>query len=199
MNWPPGRGVWVTGPSRSGTSLVAGLLEAHGVFFGRCVRGDEHNPKGYFEHPELIRRIDMGTLANWPDRWWEVMRSEGYQDGQPWGVKRGPQAWPWVRLMFPNLIVYCKRPKEQVLASRLRRWPEKKGRHGQMFRETRKRVMDVIEDEASCPVVTVQTDKLVQGDYSRFRLALKSLHVEFDAHAAREWIDPSIWCRGMKR
>lgn len=192
---PPGPGLWITGPSRSGTSMVAGLFAAHGVFFGDCIPADEHNPKGYFEHPELIRRIDMGTLANWPERWWELARQEGYVDGSHWAMKRGPQAWPWMRLMSPRLIIVCKRPKEQVLASRLRRWPKKRGRHGDMWRRT-KRSLDGVVKETSCPVITLHTDKIVGGNYQRLREAFAKFGLEFQDHIADAWIDPSIWGRG---
>jgi len=193
----PGPGLWITGPSRSGTSMVAGLFARHGVFFGDTVPGDEHNPHGYYEHPELIRRIDMGTLANWPERFWEVARKEGYEDGKPWALKRGPQAWPWIRLMFPRLIVVCKRPKEQVLASRLRRWPGKKGRHGEMWRQTRRSLAGVVE-QAACPVITLHTDQIIEGNYQRLGEAFKAFGMAFDPAIAAAWIDPSIWRRGEK-
>ena len=194
---PPGPGLWITGPSRSGTSMIAGLFARHGVFFGDTVPGDEHNPHGYYEHPELIRRIDMGTLANWPQRFWEVARKEGYEDGKPWALKRGPQAWPWIRLMFPKIIIVCKRPKDQVLASRLRRWPGKKGRHGDMWRQTKRSLGKIIE-ESACPVITIRTDRIVGGKYGQLRRAFRAFGLELEEAKVREWVDPSIWCRGMK-
>ncbi len=45
----------VLGCPRSGTSLVAGLLHAHGVWVGDCRAADEHNPRGYFENKAIAK------------------------------------------------------------------------------------------------------------------------------------------------
>lgn len=67
-------GVIVTGPFRSGTSLVSGILAHLGVFFGPPSEAspppDRYNPLGYYQRREIIaantRYIASagGTLAN---------------------------------------------------------------------------------------------------------------------------------------
>jgi hypothetical protein len=108
--------------------MVAGLFARHGVFFGDTGPGDadrRFNRKGYFEHPAIIARTESGDFADWPAAWWQTLLAEGYELGTPWGIKRGPMAWPWVKILKPALIVFCKRNARQVVRSRLRRWPDR--------------------------------------------------------------------------
>lgn len=198
---PPGPGVWITGPSRSGTSMVAGLFAAHGVFFGETTPADEHNEKGYFEHPEIVERVEAGLMAGWPESWWETLRAEGYGNAGYWGVKRGPVAWPWVRLLFPELIVFCKRPMHQILRSR-DRWQPWASR-SDAFRPAVDRAirkaheeMETIASEASCAIVTVNTDVIVTGNYQRLNKAFGKLGLWLDIETCDGWIDRSLWNRG---
>lgn len=51
--------VFVLGPHRSGTSLVAGSLHALGVSLGReFIAPNQDNPKGFFEEEEIVRFND---------------------------------------------------------------------------------------------------------------------------------------------
>lgn len=187
-------GVWVTGPSRSGTSLTAGLLAAHGVFFGDCGKGDKFNPKGYWEHPELVRRVEKRTHDGWPDAFWNALKAEGWDWESPWGIKRGPNAWPWVAKLGPSVIIKTYRPRDQIQASR-KRW----GREKNTSRALAKADLLLwrIEEEAPCPIVHVHTDQLVRGKFGSILQVFSMLGLAFDPAIADEWIDPSIWNRGL--
>jgi hypothetical protein len=69
----------VTGPMRSGTSCVTGLLELCGFDLGKNVRvlrnPTEHNPRGHFEL-DLLYTINERLLTEVP--------------GGPWGILRVP-------------------------------------------------------------------------------------------------------------
>ena len=190
----PGPGVWVTGPSRSGTSMIAGLLAEHDVFFGRTVEGDEHNEKGYFEHPELTGRVESGSWAGWPDAWWKTLKDEGYTNGLWWGIKRGPLAWPWIRELDPELIIVCRRPIAETVRSRRRIWPFKLAPRGEVIRA--RKAFDEIAKEADCPVLTVNTERVVAGDYMRIAKIFRRLGLWFSTELADAWIDRSLWDRG---
>jgi hypothetical protein len=186
-------GVWVTGPSRTGTSLTAGLFVAHGVFFGNTGEGDEFNRKGYFEHPLLVEAVEGEHANQWPAAWWARLRAEGWNGKEPWGCKRGPKAWPWAATLDPTVIVITTRPRSQIEASR-KRW----GRFSQTRRALTKarRQLARIQAETSIPIVTVNTDAIVKGDYSRILPAFRLLGIPFNQTLADEWIDPSLWNRG---
>lgn len=186
--------IWITGQSRSGTSMTAGLFHAHGIWFGECKPPDEHNPRGYFENVEIIRRVVEKDLTGWPGAWMDTMRAQGYPGG-PWAIKRGPAAWHWIREMGPRAIVTTERPRDQILRSRRRMWPKKDGRHRRIMRSVQERVHDVIR-QAACPVFVVDTDRLARGDYAPILPAFDVLGVQFSEEVAEKWIDPAIWNKG---
>jgi hypothetical protein len=66
-------GVVVLGMGRSGTSAVAGLFAAAGFYPGREVDlfgGDQHNPRGYFEHKDMFR-INEEILGELGATWYQ--------------------------------------------------------------------------------------------------------------------------------
>jgi len=190
-----GPGLWITGQSRSGTSMTAGLFAAHGVWFGRCKPADWYNPKGYFEHLEIVRRTGAKDMEGWPEAWWRTMEWEGYQDG-PWAIKRGPASWPWIKPLAPAVVVVTHRPADQILGSRLRTFPDNTHQRRTMQRVQAR--VDRVAAEAPCPVVRVDTSLLVAGEYQALLPAFDALRVTFDPAVAAEWIDPGIWNRGAK-
>lgn len=191
------KGVWVTGPSRSGTSLTAGLLAKHGVFWGEpsCrPLPDQYNPRGYFEHTELSRRIKTDDFTDWPEAWWRALEADGWNGKTPWGVKRGPRAWPWVRILEPSLVIVTQRPHGQVQASRAR-WTGRKNLHDM---HVQVELLQKVLDEVACPVVRVNTHQLIRGRYRQIKKAFRQLGVSFDKRIAENWIDPTLWNRGLK-
>lgn len=59
----------ITGMHRSGTSALSGALARIGVDFGkRLTSPSRHNPKGYFEHPEIVALHDS-LLQALGSRW----------------------------------------------------------------------------------------------------------------------------------
>jgi hypothetical protein len=188
-------GLWITGPSRSGTSMTAGLFAAHGVFFGDCGNGDRFNPKGYWEHPELVSRVETKVRAGWPYAFWATLRGEGWDGEGVWGVKRGPNAWPWVRELEPSVILMTHRPRREIQASRIR-WGRAKNTGKALAKA--EAALHRIEQAAECPVVHVQTDELVAGKYGSVLNVVSLLGLTFDPAVANEWVDPALWNRGLK-
>jgi hypothetical protein len=177
--------------------MTAGLFVEHGVFWGvpSCEANypkDEHNPKGYFEHGEITNRLETRDFSDWPGAWWKALEADGWDGRIPWGFKRGPRVWPWVKVLRPAVIVVTRRPRAQIKASRTR-WTGRPSMHS--HRKTVENI-DRILKEAPCPVVKVNTSLLVQGDYRRILPAFDILGVEFSEDVANRWIDPSYWNRG---
>ena len=198
MSRPPG--VWVTGPSRTGTSMTAGLFAAHGVFWGvpSCERNypaDEHNPKGYFEHGEITKRLETRDFSDWPEAWWAALEADGWDGSTPWGFKRGPRVWPWVKVLEPSVIVVTQRPLKQIAASR-KRWIGK--RSISTIHKTEEKIRAILK-EAHCPVIRVNTARMVRSDWSQIRLAFDVLGVRFSDTIAESWIDPDLWNRGKSK
>ena len=181
-------GVVVMGTGRSGTSLVAGLLAAHGVFFGRCKPGDQHNPRGYWEHVSIA---SPGIIpGDWPERWPGILRSDGWDGVSPWGVKHMAGRWRYFRRLAPAVILLTARPVADVVAS-IRRtgWDMDPAHVVRLYRRRLRR----IRREARCPIITVSTPALVAGRSQEFAAVLSLLGLAYRPELAREWIDPRVW------
>lgn len=186
--------MWVTGPSRSGTSMVAGLFAQHGVFFGTCTQPNEYNPKGFFENVWFKRVIQEGAPPKgWPRPWFRELVDQGWCGCNPWGVKCGPQQRHLVEPMRPTVVVFCQRPLDQIARSRSRvAWATGPPRVTAMRAY---RLMQAMHRELDVPVVHVRTDRLVLGQVGQIRPAFRQLGMELDKAVATDWIDPELWGR----
>lgn len=188
--------VFITGHMRSGTSMVAGLFQRHGVFFGNYPERRQFNKKGTFENRWLKRTLEADDIPDdWPEAWFDRMRREGWDGESPWGAKEVAVFWPEMRETEPDVVVLCYRPKEAILAS-----CEAFGHKRRFGRKVRDplidehwEVMAEIEESYSGEVVAVETDELVEGDYAQIRPAFRALGVPFDPALAGEFIDPALW------
>lgn len=186
--------IFVTGPARSGTSLVAGLLARHGVWTGRCTkRAVPKYPHGFFENDWFLAqtRDKVGTKGpvpgDWPHRWRQRMLQEGYEGGA-WLVKAMPWAWKFLQHEMP-LVVFCWRPATEIIRSRNNKgWGEDPGpvlRHWDAMRD--------IRFKARC--VDIPTERLVRGDFAATKQAFMKLGIPFDESIAHDHIDPTLWNR----
>src|SRR5579859_5299153 len=67
----PHRPVCITGRHRTGTSVVAGLLQRHGLWLGDeadIMPADPYNPDGYFENNRLVE-VNDAILSAFGGRW----------------------------------------------------------------------------------------------------------------------------------
>ena len=143
------RVVVVLGMHRSGTSLVAGCLQRLGVDFGpRLMPPNADNPRGYFEHNDVVNLHDRVLLAlnrSWdetapfPDGWWQDERLKSHHAEMlgilrrdfptaPWGLKdpRLCRLLPWWETLWPEtdsrpLFILVRRRPAEVAASLARR------------------------------------------------------------------------------
>lgn len=121
MNSP----ILITGAARSGTSLVAGVINKCGAFGGLMSRGNRYNEKGMFENAFIRDKLEKPYLtglgldrlgqyplaetenlsipADWKKKVQDIMIKEGYKEG-PWMYKgaKACQIWPVWNYAFPN-------------------------------------------------------------------------------------------------
>lgn len=194
-----GRPIIVLSPGRSGSSLVAGIFAAHGVWTGDTMPGNEHNPHGYFENREMRRYMlyvhGRGWLGEPPEAaetWPNVVRgtlnNQGYKEG-PWLFKCGAFYWK-VWQPFAPLYVKVWRPIEAILAS-FERCGFLKGRY---------------TDTQICDIVTrqhglmkhihgpdIDAGRLVAGERDEIRPAMECAGLSYDEGATDAFIDPKAW------
>ena len=174
--------VFICGPSRSGTSLTAGLLAAHGIWFGPCVQPRAINQKGFFESVFLKEQIRNRQLAKFPDRWRGWLEEQNAPE--QWGVKTGPEYYSLFAAFNPVVVVTSRRD-EDILRSRKRA-----GFSGGMAAIRRAK-----QYIARLPfhTHTVFPDDIIRGDFTSFQPVLRNLGIEFSQDGAEEWIEPEMW------
>ena len=131
----------ITGCARSGTSMVAGVVNLCGAFGGNMSGPNKNNAKGMFENGYIrnnmvkpyLRKMkvdDMGQYplpdikglsipVDWKFRIEQVMRSQGYKEG-PWFYKGAKMClmWPIWHYAFPNAKwIIVRRRTGDIVAS----------------------------------------------------------------------------------
>jgi hypothetical protein len=142
------RVVCVLGMHRSGTSLIARMVNLLGVYFGpeeRMLPPQPDNPKGFWEYRPFVllnERILDRYGGSWdappafPDRWWRSPRAldlrfraralayRDFRSAPVWGWKdpRTCLALPFWRSLYPQMIaIVCVRNPIDVARSLERR------------------------------------------------------------------------------
>ena len=137
------RPVVITGMHRSGTSMVARLLQSSGLWLGsddELLGGASDNPEGFYEHLRVIDLNDrlLGAFGGawdctpqWPEGWTALPQAQSHagaarEIGQSlaangrWGWKdpRGCLTLPFWLEVFPDLtVVLCVRNPLEVAVS----------------------------------------------------------------------------------
>lgn len=141
--------VLITGAARSGTSMVAGVLQASGLDLGSPLVGaTRYNPRGFFEHRHIRQKVlkpllksmgcDPRGQRNLPPRSFLVApqtaqrlrkRVRRYL-GSGWGYKDAKilLTWPIWRQAFPNARWVLVRRDPAAIVKSCIRTPFMKGR-----------------------------------------------------------------------
>lgn len=130
--------ILITGCARSGTSMIAGIINLCGAFGGITSGPNKYNEKGMFENVAIREKLtkpylrevlhvdpmgqyplpdinNMPIPSNWAKRVQDVIKKEGLPEGQPWFYKGAKMClmWPVWHYAFPNakwIIVRRKTP-----------------------------------------------------------------------------------------
>lgn len=136
--------ILITGCARSGTSLIAGIINLCGAFGGKMSGPNRYNKKGMFENTEIrnrivkpyLRNIEVDALGQYPlpnveglkipTEWkknvCEVIQRQGYTEGE-WMYKGAKIClfWPVWDIAFPNAKwVIVRRDKDDIVNSCMR-------------------------------------------------------------------------------
>ena len=144
------KGILITGCARSGTSLVAGIINLCGAFGGKMRPPNVNNKKGMFENtaitqnivkpflksigadtmgqnplpdPIKIRRKIVSDGNDWALRVLNVLREEGYKNNRLWFYKGAKMClmWEMWHSAFPDAKwIIVRRDKQKIVESCLR-------------------------------------------------------------------------------
>ena len=199
----------VAAPPRCGTSMIAGLLAAHGVPVGETKGPNNSNPKGGFENfpvkqyiKDVLKRngYDLNPIRKQPAGFAEepFFRDKVLQHIPEHGLFkefRILMTWPLWRDHFPDAIyVLNERNKRDNLESMLAHPSiSRRGNERDLARWidwARDRQEQIAQE---CPHVWVDVDRIWAGDMTEAQHAVEECGIQFDWDTASEWIDPSLW------
>lgn len=178
------RPVFVTGPSRSGTSLIAGLICLHGVWFGPCVRPRPINPTGFYESVFVKQCVKNGNFQQFARRW-DKYRLENDAPSL-WGVKTGAQFYKYFADYRP-LVIVTQREQKQILISRIKAGFSA----GPAAINQAHRYSDLIPQPEF-----IRPGDIVKGDYTRLEEIIHSIGLPFDSFVCDRFIKKELWHGG---
>ncbi len=136
--------ILITGAARSGTSMVAGVINMCGAFGGKMSGPNKNNQKGMFENSYIrnsivkpyLREINMDPMGQYPlpdvdnlriptdlkNLVEDVMIAQGYKKG-PWMYKGAKicQSWPAWHYAFPDAKwIIVRRRTGDIISSCIR-------------------------------------------------------------------------------
>ena len=211
--------ILITGCARSGTSMVAGIINMCGAFGGKMFGPNKWNQKGMFENMYIrdqiekpyLRSIDVDPLGqnplpetehlmlpnNWKKQVHEVMIKEGYKDG-PWFYK-GAKAcliWPVWNYAFPNAKWIIVRRRSADIATSclktafMRAYTEYEDWIKWVNAHEKKWVEMV---NAGLNMKIVWPERVIRGDYEQFYEVVEWAGLKWKPKEVMDFIEPKLW------
>lgn len=216
--------ILITGCARSGTSLIAGIINICGAFGGKMFGATKHNQKGMFENSSIVkidkdylRSISMdpkgqGPLpdtnsisipSDWKDRIHEAVVNDGYQGG-PWFYKgaRSCLVWPVWNYAFPNAkwVVVRRRGLDIVDSCMstgfMDRYTTEEGWMDWVHHHEEKFVEMI---QAGLNVKQVWPERLIKGNYEQLYEVIDWLGLEWKPDEVMAFIEPKLWKAKRKK
>lgn len=179
---------------RCGSSTVAGLFNEHDVWCGSQRRGDNNNPRGYYENLKLKQALrewfgfdfkgdEPAFKPGWRKEVESIIHADGYHGGN-WMYKHGAffhKVWQ----EFNPKIIKVQRNTLDVFNS------YKKCGFLNKYRDTeiiyiiqrQKNIMD------NLPGVTINAERLFKHDYAELKAALEYCDIEFNQTITDRFMD----------
>lgn len=172
---------------RSGSSVTAAILAAHGVWVGECRPGNENNPTGFFENLELKKlQLRAGNLIH-KKRLAEPF--EGFEEEvfklnpkDPWLVKTSALYYKlWENI--PHKKVLIRRNPDAIKESGIKTQINKNTQSVDFHNE----VLDSLDGFEIWP------EKFIKGDYGELKDLFEYLGLDFKPEIADSIINPEYW------
>lgn len=211
--------IMVTGVPRSGTSLTASVIHACGAWGGDMFKGNQDNPRGFFENRELRQEIVKPYLRyngwdeygqsplpprvvppvpGWSEDVLHVIESQGYEEG-PWFYKcaKATLMWQVWEEAFPEMKwVIVRRSAMNIAQSCL------KTRFMRAYTTHEDWLLYVYEHEARFTLLKAATegrvfevwpDDFVRGNSDAYRSMIEHLGLTWDNEATANLIIREAW------
>jgi len=190
------RPIIIVGFSRTGTSLIAGIIARHGAWTGICRKADKFNQKGYFENIEITKIIKVKKRTGFIEKVLNILDVEGYTDG-PWLVKHYLRKWDLWKQFKPYYLIPV-RDEDAVIQSFNRMVSHGVYSEGNLRRKYRK-IMKKAERVAKVHGgVFINSENIVNGDYSEIAEFMAKAGMVFNPKIADRFIVKGYWHYGNK-
>lgn len=211
--------ILITGAARSGTSMVAGVINICGAFGGEMSGPNSNNRKGMFENAKIRNTIvkpyfkkigvdpkgqyplpdpdDVPIPNNWRKWIEDIMIEQGYKDG-PWMYKGAKMCLfhPVWQYAFPEAKwIIVRRRTGDIVRSCLKTgfMNAFKDRDGWIWwvRQHEKRFIEMIQ--VGMNVKIVWPEKMLYGNYREMYDAIEWLGLEWKPKQIQDFITPQLW------
>lgn len=216
--------ILVTGCARSGTSMVAGVLNICGAFGGKLVGPTKYNARGMFENLSIKNNVDKAYLksidmdpkgqgplpdtnnlsipSNWKKRVNNIMLEEGYEKG-PWFYKgaRACLIWPIWDYAYPNAKwVIVRRRSVDIAESCLKtsfmnRYSEYED-WIKWINHHEKKFVEMVE--AGLNVKQIWPERMIKGNYEQLYEVIEWLGLTWKSEETMAFIEPKLWKAKVK-
>lgn len=216
--------ILITGCARSGTSLVAGIVNICGAFGGVTGPGNRYNEKGLFENgrirvidKEYLTSINMDPKGQWPlpdtkkltiptdwkQRIQEAVIADGYKEG-PWFYKgaRNCLTWPVWHYAFPNAKwVIVRRRSSDIAESCLKTsFMNAYSTHEEWIKWIHHHEQCFVEMiQAGLNVKTIWPERMVKGNYEQAYELIEWLGLKWRSEEVMQFVEPRLWKARVKQ
>lgn len=214
--------ILILGVPRSGTSMIAGILEICGAWLGNTIPGGGvENPRGFFENTylrEAVNKKILETAGSDPSGvkslpYFEelpqtngleenirgLLKYEGYDFQTPWAFKEPKLSliWPNYAAIFPQahwLIV--RRPREHIVASCLNTSFMKRQNNDPIFWyhwvDAYLERLDFLKSTNLC-WSEIWSDSVIEGDFSDIKQLVQNYQLNWQEEQVINFINPKFW------
>ena len=214
--------IFVLGLPRSGTSLIAGILEICGTWLGNTVPGGGvENPKGFFENIYLREQVNKKILSSLGADTLGVKRlpaleslppvnglkpvirsgleENGYDYSRPWLFKDAKLTllWPIYHSAFPNAHwIIVRRDTKHIIASCLNTsFMKTHSRDHQFWAQWADEYLARLDalKSSQCTWSEIWTPKIINGEFDELATLVQQLDLQWRTKAVQQFINPHYW------
>jgi hypothetical protein len=214
--------ILITGAARSGTSMVAGMIERCGAFGGQTCGPTSANRKGQYENVPIrnrvikayLKEIGADPLGQHPlpdmekvrgaacrdlkEKVLVIMSQQGLDRDRPWYFKGAKMAlmWPQWAAAFPEARwVIVRRNATDIVRSCMNTgFMRKRFNLKQWLEWVQFHEVRFREMAAEIPYCReIWPSRFVAGDFSDLRVLVEWLELRWRPKAVRQFVDPSLW------
>lgn len=211
--------ILITGAARSGTSLMAGVIDICGAYGGNMFGGNRHNQKGMFENKAIREQVDKNYLrsismdpkgqyplpntsnlpipSDWSEKVEEIILAEGYKEGE-WFYKgaRSCLFWPVWHYAYPNAkwVIVRRRTADIATSCMNTGFMNYYSDYEDWVKWVNHHEEKFVEMITSgLNVKQIWPERMIRGDYEQLYELIEWLGLTWRSKDVLDFIEPRLW------